>query len=92
MSRIRQVLFAVVLAFISFAAMAVPVDINSADAQTLAMELKGVGATKAKAIVSYREQHGPFKQVDDLLQVKGIGSGILEKNREAIRLEPLSSQ
>ena len=92
MSRIRQVLFAVVLAFISFAAMAVPVDINSADAQTLAMELKGVGATKAKAIVSYREQNGPFKQVDDLLEVKGIGAGILEKNRGAIMVKSVSTE
>jgi competence protein ComEA len=41
-----------------------PININSADAETLTRELKGIGATKAKAIVAYREAHGPFTAVD----------------------------
>ena len=92
MSGIRKILMAAMLAFMSFAAFAVPVDINSADAQTLAKALSGVGPSKAEAIVAYRQQHGPFKQVSDLLQVKGIGSSILEKNRDAIRLQPVTAQ
>jgi competence protein ComEA len=48
------------------AAIAGPVDVNSADAKTLARELDGVGMAKAEAIVSYREKNGPFRSADDL--------------------------
>jgi len=54
-------------------AFAGPVDINTADAETISTELKGVGLTKATAIVEYREKHGPFKSPEDLSLVKGIG-------------------
>ena len=63
-----------------------PVDINSADAQTLSAELKGIGLTKAKAIVEYRQKHGPFKNPEDLSLVKGIGDRTVEINRENIRI------
>ncbi|HZD52247.1 MAG TPA: helix-hairpin-helix domain-containing protein [Woeseiaceae bacterium] len=69
-------------------ALAGPVDINSADAETLSAELKGVGMAKAQAIVAYRKQHGPFKSVDDLALVKGIGARTLEINRKDILLRP----
>ncbi|MCQ4280980.1 helix-hairpin-helix domain-containing protein [Pseudomonas stutzeri] len=58
-----------------------PININSADAETLTRELKGIGATKAKAIVAYRDAHGPFSSIDQLLEVKGIGAATLKKNR-----------
>jgi competence protein ComEA len=57
------------------------VNINTADAQTLAAALDGVGASRAKAIVEYREAHGPFRSVDDLAQVKGIGARVVDANR-----------
>ncbi len=60
------------------------VDINSADAQTIAAALSGVGLEKAKAIVEYRQEHGLFLSVDDLVAVRGIGPKTLEKNRELI--------
>jgi competence protein ComEA len=63
---------------------ATQVDINSADAKTLAQALDGVGLVKAEAIVAYRNAHGPFESVDDLAKVKGIGPRIIEENREAI--------
>lgn len=56
------------------------VNINSADIETLARELNGVGIAKARAIIEYREAHGAFASVDELLEVKGIGMAILEKN------------
>ncbi|WNF57352.1 helix-hairpin-helix domain-containing protein [Pseudomonas sp. SG20052] len=62
----------------------VRVDLNSADAATLQRELSGVGEAKAKAIVAYREGNGPFSSVDELLEVKGIGKAILDKNREKL--------
>ncbi|MCQ4287047.1 helix-hairpin-helix domain-containing protein [Pseudomonas stutzeri] len=67
-------------------AQAATINLNSADAETLTRELKGIGATKAKAIVAYREAHGPFGSVDELLEVKGIGAATLEKNRAKLSL------
>ena len=65
-------------------AFAGPVDINSADAEQLSESLQGVGPQKAAAIVAYREQYGPFRSLDDLTKVKGIGSSLLEKNKGLI--------
>ncbi len=63
-----------------------PVDINSADAATLSRELKGVGDTKAAAIVEYRRTHGAFRTLDDLALVKGIGQKLVDLNRADLRL------
>lgn len=65
---------------------ATPVNVNKADAQTIATSLDGIGLSKAQAIVAYRDAHGPFKSVDDLGNVKGIGAKTLDRNRDAIRL------
>ena len=67
-------------------AFAGPVDINSADAETMSAELNGIGMTKAEAIVEYREKHGPFKSPEDLSLVKGIGDRTVELNRANIRV------
>ena len=64
-----------------------PVNINTADKETLATAISGVGETKAEAIIQYREKHGPFKSVDEITEVKGIGQGILDKNRENLSVE-----
>jgi len=63
-----------------------PVDINTADAATLASAIKGVGEKKAETIVAYRETHGPFTRVEDLSNVKGIGPGTVEKNRQNLEV------
>ncbi len=68
-------------------AIAGPVDVNTADAKTLARELDGVGQAKAEAIVSYREKNGPFKSADDLAKVKGLGKKLIEQNRANLRFE-----
>lgn len=57
------------------------VNLNTADAETLQRELSGVGAVKAQAIVAYREANGEFASVDEVLEVKGIGEALLERNR-----------
>lgn len=62
------------------------ININTADAETLADMLDGVGASKAQAIVAWREQHGSFSSVEELAEVKGIGQAILEKNRDKLSL------
>lgn len=73
-------LLSAALAF-SLPVFAGPVDINSADAKALDAALVGVGPKVAEAIVVYRAKHGPFKSVDELKKVKGVGPKILEKNR-----------
>ena len=69
-----------------------PVDINRADAATIAKELNGVGAAKAKAIVEYREKNGSFKTADDLSKVKGIGAKMIERNRANIRTSEVAKK
>ncbi len=59
-----------------------PVDINTADAATLAGAINGVGEKKAATIVEYRNSHGPFASVDDLARIKGIGAGTIDRNRD----------
>lgn len=71
--------------------MADMVDINSATADELSKALKGIGPAKAQAIVQYREKNGPFKSVDDLTHVKGIGKATLEKNRANIGMAGVSA-
>ena len=61
-----------------------PVNINKANAELLATVMKGVGEKRAKAIVAYRKQHGPFKTVSQLSNIKGIGEATLLKNKGRI--------
>ena len=88
-SRFFAISFAVLLLITSFGVLAGPVDINTADAKTLATALIGIGAAKAEAIVAYREANGPFKRLDELLKVKGVGAKTLEKNRAILVIETL---
>ncbi|MBV4553006.1 helix-hairpin-helix domain-containing protein [Pseudomonas sp. SWRI102] len=62
------------------------VDLNGADAATLQRELTGIGKGKADAIVAYRDSNGPFSSVDELLEVKGIGKAILDRNRDKLEV------
>ncbi|CAI8766953.1 ComEA family DNA-binding protein [Pseudomonas marginalis] len=62
------------------------VNLNTADAETLRRDLFGIGAAKAQAIIAYRESNGPFTAVDELLEVKGIGKALLEKNRDRLAI------
>lgn len=64
-------------------------DLNSADEGSL-VRLPGVGPVLARRIVEFRQAHGPFQRVDDLLEVPGIGPAVLEKVRSRVRVEPSS--
>ena len=64
----------------------VSVNLNSASAEELAEKLDGVGPARAELIIKYREENGPFSDVEQLLEVKGIGMATLEKNRARILL------
>jgi len=63
-----------------------PVNINTADAETISRELSGIGMAKAQAIVAFREQHGAFELPEEVLKVKGIGPRVLAANRGDIKV------
>jgi len=60
---------------------AVQLDLNSADAVSIAAALEGVGMVKAQEIVAHRELFGKFRSIDELAEVRGIGAATVEKNR-----------
>jgi competence protein ComEA len=62
-----------------------PLDLNQATLQQLD-ELPGIGPATAQAILDYRAQHGQFRSVDDLLNVRGIGDAKLEQVRPLVRV------
>lgn len=64
----------------------VKVNINSASAEQLAQQLVGIGLKRAEAIVSFREEHGPFTQIEQLQDVPGIGAALLERNMSRLSL------
>lgn len=64
-----------------------PVNVNSAGAEEIAESLKGVGLSKAEAIVNYRNANGKFTHIDELINVKGIGIRTVDINREYIMLD-----
>ena len=64
------------------------IDINQADAKTIAASLNGVGLVTAEAIVAWRSANGPFRSIEDLTKVRGIGKRTIEANREVILIGP----
>lgn len=92
MNRYRRTLAAVIVAGLAPGVIwAGPVDINTADAETLARELNGVGQARAQAIVDFREQFGPFKSVEELKLVSGVGDKVLEWNRGNILVKEIET-
>jgi len=83
----RVFIASLALATLPFVAAAGPVNINTADAKTIARELNGIGLARAQAIVEYRQKNGPFRTADDLANVKGIGKRVVEQNRANIRVD-----
>ena len=83
----RQILSLVgLLSLMIGAAHAGPVNINTADAATLAAELVGIGPALAQAIVEDRAKNGRFSSAEELTRVSGVGMRIVENNREFIRV------
>ncbi len=62
----------------------ITVNVNEADAAAIANALSGVGLSRAKAIVEYRDQYGPFYSAEELTAVKGIGPSTVERNMSRI--------
>ena len=66
------------------------VDINTANIDVIE-SVNGIGVVKAQAIVKYREQNGPFKSVDGLVSVKGIGEKTLAKIRSKLTVSVINN-
>lgn len=64
-----------------------PLDLNRATVEEL-QELPGIGPVLAERIVAFREEHGPFRSLEDLLQVPGIGEATLEALRPHVAVNP----
>jgi len=62
------------------------ININTATADEIASFLIGIGPKKAEALVDYRKQHGPFRSLEQLLEIKGIGEATLTRNADRIAL------
>lgn len=86
-SVVRRAVQLLIVSLIPAVVWAGPVDINKADAATIAKELHGIGLSKAQAIVEFRQKNGAFKSPDELRKVKGIGAKTIERNRANIRID-----
>ena len=84
---VKQALAPILLASALTVGAAEPLDLNSASAQKIADTMLGVGHAKAAAIVEYRDEHGSFDSVDDLVLVQGIGEATIARNREKITVK-----
>ena len=84
MKGILKLIVAVVFCVTTGLALANPVNVNTATAAEIAEALNGVGKSKAESIVKERETNGPYKSLDDLTRVKGIGAATISKNKESI--------
>ncbi|HYW91897.1 MAG TPA: helix-hairpin-helix domain-containing protein [Gammaproteobacteria bacterium] len=86
MSRLIACLLGFTLYAVTAVALAAPVNVNQASARQIAAALQGIGTVKAKAIVAYRKEHGPFRSVDALSKVDGIGPQTLANIRKDVKL------
>ncbi|HYW04690.1 MAG TPA: helix-hairpin-helix domain-containing protein [Gammaproteobacteria bacterium] len=86
MSRLTACLLGLALCAVTAVAIAAPVNVNHASAKQIATALPGIGQVKAKAIVAYRKEHGPFRSVDALTRVDGIGPQTLANIRKDVKL------
>lgn len=63
------------------------ININTADKDALMSAIKGVGEKRAEAIIAYREQNGPFKSIEELAEVRGIGASIVEGSMDNLSID-----
>ena len=79
-----RILFTFLLLSLTTYVCADPVDINTADVQSLSKNIKGIGKAKAQAIIAYREKYGKFQLVNDLVKVNGISLKMIDKNKAVL--------
>lgn len=79
----KKIILSLFLLFTFLAHAGEVVNINTADKDTL-MLVKGIGEKRAEAIIRYREKNGPFKSLQHLLEIRGVGQSFIEKNRSKL--------
>jgi competence protein ComEA len=84
MKQLRVLLASLMLPVLAWAG---PVNVNTADAESISNELIGIGLTKAQAIVDFRAENGAFESAEELLKVKGIGPRVLAANTGNILIQ-----
>ena len=90
--KLTNLIGAIALLAVTSVFAAQPININTADAQTLATSITGIGPSKAQAIVAYRTKNGPFKSIADLARVKGIGDKTVLKNQNNLSVGATTKQ
>ena len=83
MDILRSCIFAVLLSLPVLLLAGETININTADKELL-MSIKGIGEKRAEAIIAYRDKNGPFKSVDQLADIKGVGKLFIDSNRDVL--------
>jgi competence protein ComEA len=84
---LRSIFGSIVLVLFLFISAFAAINLNTAD-QAALESISGIGPAKAEAIIKYRDEHGSFKSVDELLNIKGIGPKMLDNIKEQVEITP----
>ena len=82
-----KIIFFLLVILVTSAIHAQEININKATAIEIASNLEGIGIKKAKDIVQYRNDNGDFKDIKELIKIKGIGDKTISKNEKNIRFK-----
>ena len=82
---LKSIFGSIVLVLFLFVSAFAAINLNTADKAALE-SISGIGPAKANAIIKYREEHGSFKSVDELLNIKGVGPKILESIKDQVEI------
>ena len=86
----KSLLLCLTFCLVAISIQAQPININQANVEEIAENLQQIGMVKAQAIVDYRDQHGEYQGIEQLLQVRGIGASTLDLNKDLILLEAVA--
>jgi competence protein ComEA len=82
---LKNIFGSIVLVLFLFVSAFAAINLNTADKAALE-SISGIGPAKANAIIEYREEHGSFKSVDELLNVKGVGPKMLKNIKDQVEI------
>jgi len=91
MYQFKKLIFIVLFTISTLVIAGEAIDINSADKEIL-MTAKGIGEKRAAAIITYRDENGPFNSIDQLSDIKGISQNIVDDNREILVIKEMEKQ
>lgn len=86
MNKIKTLIMILGLSLSATLCAADTVNINTADMELL-MSINGIGTRRAEQIINYRQEHGAFKSVQELTNIRGIGQAVVDRNMEVLTVE-----